>query len=137
MASNKTKPTLESVSLYLNALADEQQKRDSWDLYTIMSHCTGAPGVMWGNSIVGFGNYHYKYKSGREGDWFLTGFAPRKNALTLYLMCELNPVELPLENLGKYKKGKGCLYIKKLEDVNQKQLTLLIKKAIKLAQAKY
>lgn len=102
-----------------------------------MNQCTGAPGVMWGNSIVGFGNYHYKYKSGREGDWFFTGFAPRKKVLTLYLMCELNPDELPLENLGKYKKGKGCLYIKKLADINQKQLANLIKKAILITQERY
>lgn len=137
MASNKTQPTSQSVARYLNELADLQQKKDSWELYAIMNQCTGAPGVMWGNSIVGFGNYHYKYKSGREGDWFLTGFAPRKKVLTLYLMCELNPDELPLENLGKYKKGKGCLYIKKLADINQKQLANLIKKAILITQERY
>jgi len=137
MAANKTQPTFHSVERYLNALSNLQQQQDSWELYEMMSKATGSPGVLWGTSIVGFGNYHYVYKTGHEGDWFLTGFAPRKKALTLYLMCELNPKELPLENLGKYKTGKGCLYIKKLDDIDRKQLKKLLEKAIVLTKKMY
>tara|TARA_A100001011_G_scaffold225476_1_gene233513 strand:+ start:872 stop:1285 length:414 start_codon:yes stop_codon:yes gene_type:complete len=137
MPANKTQHTLHSVELYLNGLADTLQKKDSWELYKIMSQCTGSSGVMWGNSIVGFGTYHYTYKTGREGDWFLTGFAPRKRAITLYLMCDLDPAILPFEKLGKYKKGKGCLYIKKLAHVDQQKLVKLINKAISITKKMY
>lgn len=81
-----------------------------------MEHLTGAKGQMWGTSIVGFGEFHYKYKTGREGDWFITGFSPRKNALTLHLMCDISHISF--DELGKHKTGKGCLYIKKLKDIN-------------------
>jgi uncharacterized protein YdhG (YjbR/CyaY superfamily) len=86
---------------------------------------------MWGNSIIGFGDYHYKYASGREGDWFLTGFSPRKQSLTLYMMSYLEKHENILKRLGKYKTGKGCLYINKLEDVDMKVLKELITTTVK------
>jgi hypothetical protein len=124
MSSNKTQPTSASVALFLNALFPEQKKNDSWILYRLMEKITRAQGVLWGTSIIGFGNYQYKYASGRSGDWFLTGFSPRKNALTLYLMCDISRDQIDFDGLGKYKKGKGCLYIKKLENVN---LTVLEK----------
>jgi len=128
MSSNKTQPTSASVALFLNALFPEQKKNDSWILYRLMEKITRAQGVLWGTSIIGFGNYQYKYASGRSGDWFLTGFSPRKNALSIYLMCDLS--QLSLEGLGKHKKGKGCLYIKKLEDIDFQVLERIVKTSI-------
>lgn len=93
-----------------------------------MERLTNTKGCMWGTSIVGFGEYHYKYKTGREGDWFVCGFSPRKNALSIYLMCDLS--QLSLEGLGKHKKGKGCLYIKKLEDIDFQVLERIVKTSI-------
>jgi hypothetical protein len=95
-----------------------------------MEKITGSQGVLWGTSIIGFGDYHYKYGSGREGDWFLTGFSPRKNALTLYLMCDISHEFIDFSTLGKHKKGKGCLYIKRLDDVDLKALENIIKTSI-------
>ena len=132
MSTNKTKPTTRSVELFLDDLIPEQRKKDSWTLYLLMEKITGSQGVLWGTSIIGFGDYHYKYASGREGDWFLTGFSPRKNALTLYLMCDISHESIDFSTLGKHKKGKGCLYIKKLDDVDLKALENIIKTSISL-----
>ena len=130
MSTNKTKPTTRSVELFLDDLIPEQRKKDSWTLYRLMEKITGSQGVLWGTSIIGFGDYHYKYASGREGDWFLTGFSPRKNALTLYLMCDISHEFIDFSTLGKHKKGKGCLYIKRLDDVDLKALENIIKTSI-------
>jgi hypothetical protein len=130
MSTNKTKPTTRSVELFLDDLIPEQRKKDSWTLYRLMEKITGSQGVLWGTSIIGFGDYHYKYGSGREGDWFLTGFSPRKNALTLYLMCDISHEFIDFSTLGKHKKGKGCLYIKRLDDVDLKALENIIKTSI-------
>ena len=130
MSNNKTKPTTRSVELFLDDLIPEQRKKDSWTLYRLMEKITGSQGVLWGTSIIGFGDYHYKYGSGREGDWFLTGFSPRKNALTLYLMCDISHEFIDFSTLGKHKKGKGCLYIKRLDDVDLKALENIIKTSI-------
>jgi hypothetical protein len=130
MSTNKTKPTTRSVELFLDNLIPKQRKKDSWTLYRLMEKITGSQGVLWGTSIIGFGDYHYKYGSGREGDWFLTGFSPRKNALTLYLMCDISHEFIDFSTLGKYKKGKGCLYIKRLDDVDLKALENIIKTSI-------
>ena len=132
MSQNKTQPTKASVKTFLGAIIPEQKQKDSFKLYALMKKITGTEGVLWGDSIIGFGKHHYKYKSGREGDWFLTGFSPRKNALTLYLFCDLSYDDFSFESLGKHKKGKGCLYIKKLEDVNMKILEDIIRKAVHL-----
>ena len=132
MSSNKTQPTTASVALFLNALFPEQKKNDSWTLFLLMEKITRAQGVLWGTSIIGFGNYQYKYASGRSGDWFLTGFSPRKNALTLYLMCDISHDQIDFDGLGKCKKGKGCLYIKKLENVNLTVLEKIIITSISL-----
>jgi len=110
---------------------------DCLKLLDIMQNITQAPPAMWGTSIVGFGEYHYRYKTGREGDWFLTGFAPRKQALTLYLMCDLSHDGLNFDGLGKYKKSKGCLYIKRLSDIDLAVLKRIIKDSIKIIQQKY
>ena len=132
MSHNKTQPTKANVQTFLQAVIPEEKRRDSFTLYALMKKITNKEGVLWGDSIIGFGNYHYKYKSGREGYWFLTGFSPRKNALTLYLFCDLNHDDLSFEHLGKHKKGKGCLYIKKLSDINIKKLEDIIRKAVRL-----
>lgn len=136
MSTNKTKPTTRSVELFLDDLIPEQRKKDSWTLYLLMEKITGSQGVLWGISIIGFGDYHYKYASGREGDWFLTGFSPRKNALTLYLMCDISHEFIDFSTLGKHKKGKGCLYIKRLDDVDLKALENIIKTSISLTVKK-
>lgn len=136
MSTNKTKPTTRSVELFLDDLIPEQRKKDSWTLYRLMEKITGSQGVLWRTSIIGFGDYHYKYASGREGDWFLTGFSPRKNALTLYLMCDISHEFIDFSTLGKHKKGKGCLYIKRLDDVDLKALENIIKTSISLTVKK-
>ena len=136
MSTNKTKPTTRSVELFLDDLIPEQRKKDSWTLYLFMEKITGSQGVLWGTSIIGFGDYHYKYASGREGDWFLTGFSPRKNALTLYLMCDISHESIDFSTLGKHKKGKGCLYIKRLDDLDLKALEDIIKTSISLTVKK-
>ena len=102
-----------------------------------MSKITAEEPKLWGTSIIGFGDYHYKYKSGREGDWFLTGFSPRKNALTVYLMCDLSHEDLNFDGLGKYKLSKGCLYFKKIENVDLNVLIQIIKDSIKIIKKMY
>ncbi len=96
-----------------------------------MEEVAGSKPRMWGNSIVGFGSYHYKYKNGREGDWFLTGFAPRKRNLTLYIMSGFSDYDALLSNLGKYSIGKACLYINKIEDINLHVLKELVNQSVK------
>ena len=130
MKQNKTQKTNESVELFFSSVMDEQKQADSYTLVEMMGKITKSSPHLWGNSIIGFGEYHYRYKSGREGDWFLTGFSPRKQALTLYLMCELSHDGLDFKGLGKYKKGKGCLYIKRLSDINTTVLEGLIHQSI-------
>ena len=137
MASNKTKPTSASVTEFLNKIEDPKKKSDCFKLIEMMHQITNQEPKMWGNSIVGFGQYHYKYKSGRQGEWFLTGFAPRKQNLSLYLMCDLKNKTLPFQRLGKHKKSVGCLYIKQLEDVNTQVLEEIISKAVEYTKSLY
>jgi len=137
MKANKTQKTSENVERFLSSISEEQKRLDCLKLLDIMQDITQAPPAMWGTSIVGFGEYHYRYKTGREGDWFLTGFAPRKQALTLYLMCDLSHDGLNFDGLGKYKKSKGCLYIKRLSDIDLAVLKRIIKDSIKIIQQKY
>lgn len=131
MAENKTKATTKSVPDFLNAIEDPVRKQDCHSVAAIMEEITGSKARMWGDSIVGFGDYRYKYASGREGDWFLAGFSPRKQALTLYIMGYLEFYDDILKGLGKFKHGKGCLYIKKLEDIDIEVLKTLISTSIK------
>ena len=128
MAELKTKKNEASVEGFLNSITDEQRRADCFAVAELMKKVTKAAPKMWGTSIVGFGEYHYKYASGHEGDSCLVGFASRKEALVLYLMMGRDETfnEL-LSQLGKYKSGKGCLYIKKLADVDLKVLQALIK----------
>ncbi len=130
MAENKTKPTAKSVPEFLNQIADPKRREDCLAIAEIMERLSGSQPKMWGDSIVGFGDYRYKYASGREGDWFLVGFAPRKQNLSIYIMGYLEFYSDILEGLGKFKHGKGCLYIKKLEDINLEVLETLITTSI-------
>ena len=131
MAELKTQKTTASVAQFLNAIEDEGQRRDSKELVKVMGSITGDKPKMWGPSIVGFGDLHYRSKSGREGDWFKVGFSPRKQNLTLYLpLADVGEHKALLGRLGKHSTGKSCLYVKKLEDVDQKVLEELIKKAL-------
>ena len=125
MAELKTTRNDQSVEDFLNSVTDTNKRADSFEVLALMRDITGEEPRMWGNSIVGFGEYHYKYKSGREGDWFLIGFSPRKQYLTLYIMSGFNQYEELLTKLGKYKTGKSCLYLKRLSDVNRETLISL------------
>ena len=131
MAELKTKKTKASVAEFLNAIEDPQKRKDSKTIVKMMKEATGMKPAMWGASMVGFGNYHYKYASGREGDWFLTGFAPRKQDLTLYIMDGFKSYKPLMKRLGKYKTGKACLYIKRLDDVDVVALRELITRSVK------
>lgn len=126
MAELKTKPTDASVEAFLQSLPDEGKRRDSLILLQMMQAVTGETPRLWSNSIVGFGDYHYTYASGREGDWFVAGFSPRKQNLTLYSVGGFEPHAALLAKLGKHKLGKGCLYINKLQDVDQEVLRALM-----------
>lgn len=122
MSENKTVETNESVEKFLQTIEDEQQQKDSYVLVDIFKEVSGSSPKLWGNSILGFGNYHYKYKSGREGDWFYIGFSPRKGKLSLYVYSDTADNQKLLKSLGKYKMGKSCIYVKKLDDIDQKVL---------------
>lgn len=130
MAKLKTTPTDRSVQAFLNAIADDERRQDCLTVLKIMKQATKAEPKMWGDSIIGFGSYHFKYASGREGDWFLTGFSPRKQALTVYIMAGFSRYDEPLKKLGKYKTGKSCLYIKRLADVDVAVLRELIGQSV-------
>jgi hypothetical protein len=130
-AELKTKVNDVSVEGFLNSVADEQKREDCFEILKLMKQVTKETPRMWGSSIVGFGSYHYVGKSGREGDWMLTGFSPRKQNLTLYLMGGFDSEKDLLKKLGKYKTSVGCLYIKKLEDVDQKVLKELVTASVK------
>src|SRR5687768_10073419 len=125
MAELKTKQTDQSVKAFIEA-QDESRREDCNTLQALMQKATGAAPKMWGSSLVGFGNQRYKYASGREGDWFLTGFSPRKANLTLYVLNGFPGQTELLEKLGKHKVGKGCLYVNKLDDIHLPTLKKLI-----------
>jgi hypothetical protein len=131
MTELKTKVNDASVEGFLNSVKDEQTREDCFEILKIMKQVTREEPKMWGASIVGFGSYHYKDASGREGDWMLTGFSPRKQNLTLYLMGGFDAQADLLKKLGKHKTSVGCLYIKKLADVDKKVLKELIKNSVK------
>ncbi len=136
MAENKTTPNDQNVEQFLNAVADERKRKDSFTILELMKQVTGLEPRMWGSSIVGFGSYHYKYESGREGDMILVGFSPRKQNLTIYNMGSVEQHEDLLKKLGKYTTGKGCLYIKRLDDIDLPMLKRLIEESFKHAKQK-
>jgi hypothetical protein len=136
MADNKTKPTKISVSTFIDALPDEAKRADAKALVKLMQGATGEKPTMWGPSIIGFGSYHYTYESGREGDMPLAGFSPRKAATVVYGLNGLDESEALLAKLGKHTTGGGCVYIKKLADVDQKVLETLILKSVAARRAR-
>lgn len=127
MAELKTQPNRAGVKKFLRSIDNPTRRRDALKMLDIMGETTGQKPQMWGSAIVGFGSYHYKYASGREGDWMMTGFSPRKAALTVYIMAGFPRHDALMKKLGKHKTGKSCLYINKLEDVDEKILRELIK----------
>jgi len=136
MAEQKTKPTEQTVTSFLEGVTDENVRKDCIALAQLMEKATGFPPRMWGASIVGFGQYHYKYESGHEGDACLAGFSPRKQNISLYVM-NFDSQPALLDKLGKYKAGKGCLYIKKLSDVDGQVLAQLVEASAAYLQKKY
>lgn len=134
MAELKTRKNDSSVEAFIDSISDERKRNDSRQLLELMSRVTKTEPAMWGGSIVGFGSYDYKYESGREGTWFRVGFSPRKQNLTLYLMDGFENYEDLLSQLGKHSTGKSCLYVKKLDDVDLKVLTQLVRDSFKAAK---
>ncbi|TDE17217.1 DUF1801 domain-containing protein [Dyadobacter psychrotolerans] len=137
MAKNKTTETENSVTKYLSSITEEKRRLDCTALVDLFSSESGYEPKMWGAAIVGFGSYHYKYASGHEGDAPMAGLSSRANAITLYLDFEGEEKEQYLQKLGKHKTGKSCIYIKKLEDVNQEILGEMVKKSLTYVRAKY
>lgn len=130
MAELKTKKNDKNVDVFLNSIEEEQKRKDAFEIADMMKSITGEEPKMWGDSIVGYGDYHYKYATGREGDWFQTGFSPRKQNLTLYLSCGINEDKELSKKLGIFKSGVSCLYIKKLDDIDRTILKDLIRKSV-------
>ncbi len=130
MSDNKTQPNDQDVVAFLNGIENEKKRQDSLALLAMMQSVTGLAPQMWGDSIVGFGRYHYYYASGRQGDWFLTGFSPRKQNLTLYITSGFDQFAHLMAKLGKFKTSVSCLYIKKLEDIDLDVLEELVRESV-------
>ena len=130
MAELKTRPTDASVTAFLDAVPDEQRRRDCYTVLEIMQQVTGAQPVMWGDSIVGFGTYYQKYANGKELDWPLTGFSPRKQSLTIYIMSGFTDYEGLTQKLGKHTTSKACLYVKRLSEIDLDVLRELIAQSV-------
>jgi len=137
MTKAKTLPTNDSVTSFIDALDNEQRKKDSHKLLKIFAEITGQPAVLWGTAIVGYGSYHYVYASGREGDWMKTGFSPRKSGMSVYLMNGYDDYQQQLKQLGKFKKGKSCLTVNKLEDIDLDILSKMIEHSYQWMCDKY
>lgn len=137
MAENKTKKNKVSVASFLNAVEDPRKRSDAKKIAAMMRRATGKRARMWGSSIVGYGEYHYKYGSGREGDWALVGFSPRKQNLVVYIMPGFAAFPALMKKLGKYKTGKSCLYLNKLDDVDHDVLEKLIGDSVKVMRKRY
>ena len=137
MSTNKTVPTNQSVAEFLNRIENQQKRSDAFVLLKLMKSITGEEPVMWGPSIVGFGSYHYKYESGREGDMLLIGFSPRAQNFSLYVGAGSEWNEILLKKLGKHSTGKSCLYIKRLSDVDMDVLKEIIEKSYHHYKKKY
>lgn len=138
MAELKTKPTGASVGEFIGAVKDENRRAESQTLAAMMERVTGEEPVMWGPSIVGFGSYHYRYESGREGNWMLTGFSPRKRDLTVYVMTGFKGSEETLSRLGPHRRSSGsCLYIKRLADIDPETLEELIRASVERLRRTY
>lgn len=137
MAELKTKQNEENVLDFLHSVENEQRREDCKALLKLITEVTNESPKMWGQSIVGFGSYHYKYDSGREGDWFLTGFSPRKQNLTIYITAGFERYDEIMNELGKYKTGSSCLYVKRLSDIDIDKLKTLIEKSVDYMKKRY
>lgn len=137
MAENKTQPTATKVADFIDAVPNGQRREDAWKVCAMMERLSGYPPVLWGPSIVGFGSYHYKYESGREGDAARIGFSPRSTALVLYLVDGYKGKEEQLARLGKHKTGVSCLYINRLADVDLAVLEEMIADSLAYMDEKY
>ena len=136
MVDLKTKAIGKSVEQFLRSVKDKKKRDDCLTVLKLMKQVTRTKPKMWGPSIIGFGTYHYKYESGHEGDFFLTGFSPRAQSLTLYIMAGFARYDSLMKRLGKFKTGKSCLYIKSLDDVNMSTLKKLIEQSVKQMKKK-
>ena len=137
MAEPKTKPTSASVHSFIAGIANEEQRRDARTLVGLMRKVTGSPPKMWGPSIVGFGRYRYRYDSGREGEWMLTGFSPRKRELSIYIMSGFDGQATRLSRLGRHRTGKSCLYVKRLSEVDLDVLEELVRLSVSRLRETY
>ncbi|HNP63312.1 MAG TPA: DUF1801 domain-containing protein [Woeseiaceae bacterium] len=137
MADNKTRPNRQSVTEFINGIDDTGRRADVKKIAAMMRKATGKNARMWGPGIVGYGEYHYRYASGREGDFMITGFSPRKQSISVYIMPGFASFGGLMKKLGKYKTGKSCLYINRLSDVDEKVLQKLIDDSVKLMRKKY
>ncbi|SNT12876.1 protein of unknown function (DU1801) [Ekhidna lutea] len=137
MSDVKTQPTDQSVDAFIDSIEPESKRDDAREVLKLMKKVSGEDPIMWGDSIVGFGKYHYVYESGREGDWMLTGFSPRKQSLTLYLMSGYEKMAELLQKLGKYKHSVSCLYIKRLSDIDMDVLEEMIRTSIEIIKKRY
>ena len=137
MSELKTRPSHKSVEKFLTDVQNERRREDARVIMRLMEEVTGESPVMWGDSIVGFGRYHYRYESGREGDWFLTGFSPRKANLSLYIMSGFSGYEKLLGRLGKHKRGQSCLYVTRLENIDLEVLRRLVKESVEAVKRRY
>jgi len=137
MAENKTRPTKLSVAAFVGAIADASRRADAKALVKLMQSASGEKPQMWGPSIIGFGSHHYRYESGREGDMPLVGFSPRKAATVVYGVIGSSDSKTLLAKLGKHSTGKGCLYIKKLADVDQEVLNAMVVKSLAATRARH
>ncbi len=137
MAEPKTKKNATSVAAFLNRIENEERRKDCRTVLAMMKQITGSKPAMWGTSIVGFGSYHYVYASGREGDWPLTGFSPRKQDLTLYIMAGFDRYKPLMVKLGKYRTGKSCLYVKRLADIDLQVLKRLVTESVRHMRKAY
>lgn len=137
MAELKTRPTRASVTAFMAAIEDRQMRADAKQVAAMMRRATGKRATMWGPGIVGYGRYHYRYASGREGEFMITGFAPRKQALTVYIMPGFGRFDKLMSKLGKYKTGKSCLYIRRLADIDEAVLERLIRESVEYMRKQY
>ena len=133
----KTRVNDGDVIAFLNSIENEKRKEDAFRALDLIQELSGEEPRMWGKSIVGFGSYHYKYKSGQEGDWMRIGFSPRKQSLTMYIMNGFSRYDSLLSKIGKHKTGVGCLYIQKWEDVDEKVLRELVRESLNYMEKKY
>ena len=137
MADNKTRPTGASVTEFIAAISDPGMRADAKKVAAMMRRATGKRARMWGPSIVGYGSYHYRYASGRAGEFMITGFSPRKRALTIYVMPGFSRFDTLMSKLGSHKTGKSCLYIRRLADVDETVLEQIIEESVGYMRAHY